>query len=239
MPPRWEVGPPDFVGVGAQRCGTSWWYAALEAHPEVQRVPGSPKERNYFGRFWSEPFGPDDVKRYHRLFPRAPGRLVGEWTPEYMHYFWAPLLLSRAAPEARILVLLRDPVERYVSAVESSHSRDGRILASDAFGRGLYHAQLLRLLDHFARDRVLVLQYERCRERPEEELERTYAFLGIGDTRVRPAPLYRRINARRTEKVMLDEPFVNALRRGYRDDATRLFEAFPELDPSLWRSLSL
>src|SRR4051794_28721229 len=34
-PEGWSVGPPDFVGVGAQRCGTSWWHRLIVAHPDV------------------------------------------------------------------------------------------------------------------------------------------------------------------------------------------------------------
>lgn len=240
MPPGWEVGPPDFVGVGAQRCGTTWWYAALEGHPEVQRVPVSPKERNYFARFWEEPFTPEAVTRYHRLFPRAPGKIVGEWTPDYMFYFWTPALLRRCAPEARLLVLLRDPVERYRSAVTSDEARRGKIeLPVESFERGLYHAQLMRLLGHFDRDRVLVLQYERCCDHPEQELERTNRFLGLADTGFRPDALSRTINPTRWDKVALGAHVVDALRRDYRDDATRLFDEFPELDPALWTTLDL
>jgi hypothetical protein len=240
MPPSWETGPPDFVGVGAQRCGTTWWYAALEAQPQVQRVPASPKERNYFARFWEEPFTPDAVTRYHRLFPRAPGKIVGEWTPDYMFYFWTPALLRRCAPEARLLVLLRDPIERYRSAVTSDEARRGKIeLPAESFERGLYHAQLMRLLGHFDRDRVLVLQYERCRDHPERELERTNRFLGLADTGFRPDALSRTINPTRWNKVALSAHVVDALRSDYRDDATRLFDEFPELDPTLWTTLDL
>ncbi|MDQ5821315.1 MAG: sulfotransferase domain-containing protein [Actinomycetota bacterium] len=243
LPRGWTVGPPDFVGVGAQRCGTSWWYSALEAHPDVQRVPASPKERHYFDRFWREPFFTEEaVIGYHRLFPRAPGRLIGEWTPGYLHSFWAPTLLKRAAPEARILVMLRDPIDRYVSAVSSfsNGQRSGQIgLPSDAFQRGLYHQQLQRVLAQFARERVLVLQYERCRDQPEEELERSYAFLGLADTGFRPPVLAQRVNATRSEKVVLDGDLGQALRNGYREDAAKLFDDFPELDPALWATLSL
>ena len=239
LPPGWSSGPPDFVGVGAQRCGTTWWYRAIELHPEVQRVPASPKERNFFDRFASEPFTDRSVVEYHRLFPRRSGRPVGEWTPAYLHDFWVPPLLHRAAPQARILVLLRDPVERYLSGVTADEAGRRRSdFATSAFSRGLYHEQLLRVLDHFPRDRVLVLQYERCRDDPAGELERTYAFLGLDDTRFRPAILEERVNATRVPKLEPDKALLAALRAGYRRDAERLFRDFPELDASLWTTLS-
>jgi hypothetical protein len=239
FPSSWRTGPPDFVGVGVQRSGTTWWYAAIEAHPEVHRVPGAPKERQFFEPFHAEPFTVASVERYHRLFPRPPGMVTGEWSPAYVYHYWTPRLLALAAPEARLLVLLRDPVERYLSAVtgDERNKRRSHRRASEAFERGLYFAQLSRLLEHFDREQVLVLQYERCRERPEEELRRTYAFLGLGDVAFVPDILHRGVNVTRTPKLELGEELLTSLREGYRRDAEALFTAFPELDPALWRAL--
>lgn len=239
LPERWLVGPPDFVGVGAQKCGTSWWFEVICAHPQIWRPPRAPKELQYFGRFWRAQFTDESIERYHRLFPRPPGRLGGEWTARYMYDVWTPRLLARAAPDARLLVLLRDPIERYRSALVAKDARlVGAHLASDAFARGLYHAQLERLFEHFDRERVLVLQYERCRDRPEEELRRTLAFLGLEDAGV-PASLHRQVNVTSAPKPRLDSGLLADLRRAYRDDSNRLFETFPELDPALWTSLAL
>jgi hypothetical protein len=204
LPGSWVVAPPDFVGIGAQKCGTSWWYEAVCAHPRVYRLPTTPKERGYFDRF-----------------------------------SWTPPLLARAAPHARLLVLLRDPIERFRSGLAKHGNRPGDEVLVDAFARGLYHAQLTRVLEHFDRERVLILQFERCRKRPEEELRRTFAFLELEDT---PSPevLRRRVNVTtQGTKPPLEEPLLGYLRSAYRDDATRLFERFPELDPALWTTLGL
>ena len=83
-PPGWTTGPPDFVGIGAQRCGTSWWYRGLEAHPGVARVKGRRKELHYFNRFWDGAVPEDMAAGYRALFPRPEGALVGEWTPRYL-----------------------------------------------------------------------------------------------------------------------------------------------------------
>ena len=73
---RPQAGPPDFVGVGAQKCGTSWWYSLIAAHPGVHDPQGFDKE----ARFFCEP-GPHDLDAYRRLFARPPGLLAGEWQP--------------------------------------------------------------------------------------------------------------------------------------------------------------
>ena len=239
LPSGWLVGPPDFVGVGAQKCGTTWWHDALCSHPAIHEPPHIPKERHYFDRFWRGSFTDASVERYHRLFPRPAGAVAGEWTPRYLYDPWTPELLARAAPQARVLVLLRDPVERFRSGLAA---REGRLagvdLAADAFARGLYGAQLDRLLAHVPRDRLLVLQYERCRDRPDEELSRTLAFLGLEDFGT-PAALRRRVKVTPAPKLRLDEPLLGELRRAYRADSERLFDAFPELDPGLWTTLAL
>ena len=92
---------------------------ALDSHPSVVRVDTCLKELHYFDRFWDGDVPADLVARYHRYFPRPAGGVTGEWTPRYMYDHWSLRLLRRAASEARILVILRDPIERYRSALEA------------------------------------------------------------------------------------------------------------------------
>ena len=92
------------------------------------------KEIHFFDRFWDGREVPADLPgAYARQFPRPEGELTGEWTPRYMHDFWALPLLKAAAPEARILVMLRDPVDRYRSGIarEQRARREGRGAARD------------------------------------------------------------------------------------------------------------
>ena len=125
-PEGWIVAPPDFVGIGAQRSGTSWWYAGIEAQPQVVRVPKRRKELHYFNRFWEGVVPPDMASQYESMFPRPPGSLAGEWTPRYLYDYWSIPLLREAAPETRLLVLLRDPVARYRSGLAFAVNRARR-----------------------------------------------------------------------------------------------------------------
>ena len=76
VPPGWSTGPPDFVGVGFQRCGTTRWYNLIAAHPEVAR-PVAMKELHFFDRFHSGGFTEDDLAAYREYFPRPQGQKVG------------------------------------------------------------------------------------------------------------------------------------------------------------------
>lgn len=235
---EWSVGPPDFVGVGAQKSGTSWWYQQIVAHPEVFRPKLGMKELNFFeGRAFRE-LTQRDIQRYHRLFPRPRGTVTGEWTPGYMADVWTAALLKRAAPDVRVLAILRDPVERYRSAVTHNLQFPGSAkLHRDAYAAGLYHDQLRRFVHVFGRERILVLQFERCRDDPRAELRRTYAFLGIEDSFV-PPKVQRVVNPAWQAKVEIPADIIDLLRVGYREDARALARDFAEIDLELWTTLA-
>jgi hypothetical protein len=238
-PDGWMPGPPDFVGVGADLCGTTWWHRLISAHPSVATVPGVPKEVHFFDRFWDGSFTEADIGLYHSYFPRPGSAQVGEWTPRYMYDVWTPSLLERCAPQAKLLVSLRDPLDRYRARLR----RRGDMPPADrwirgtpvamAVSRSLYADPLLRVLRHFPREQLLVLQYERCAADPEGELRRTYEFLGLPDADFSPPRLQRRDNPGRS-----DTPIPPALEDGvveaFAHDAGRLLEIVPDLDLDLW-----
>ena len=238
VPAGWRTGPPDFVGVGFQRCGTTRWYNLITAHPEVAR-PVAMKELHFFDRFYSGGFGDDDASAYLEYFPRPEGKQVGEWTPLYGSAPWIPPLLARAAPQARLLMIVRDPVERLVSGLALDAAVAGRRglplsrhAPLEAFVRGLYHHELSLLAHHFDRSRLLVLQYERCAADPEVELRRTFAFLGLREDG--PITGLEAHPRRRDEKPPLDPATRAAYVEAYSEDVRELVRAFPEVDVSLW-----
>jgi Sulfotransferase domain len=238
-PTGWVVAPPDFVGVGAQKAGTTWWYGLLASHPRVHAPPGRRKELHYFDRFWDQPFTAADARRYHAFFPRPAGGTAGEWTPRYMVDFWTPGFLHEAAPETKILVMLRDPFDRFCSGVthELRHRAPHHaIVAELGVEKSAYRQQLGGILGHFHRDALLVLQYEQCRLDPNGELRRTLAFIGLDDFEPPPGLLQYGTNATRGPRyepeARVRDSFIGTLS----DDLTRLIRDFPDLDPALWPS---
>ena len=235
-------GPPDYVGVGTARAGTTWWDHVSNAHPRVSRPVDTPKEVHFFDGLWSGELGEADIRRYHRFFARPEGQLSGEWTPGYMLDVWTPRLLRQAAPEARLLVLLRDPVERFRSGRTLAENRftvgsTARAAANAAFNRGLYADQLLRLWAAFPREQVLVLQYERCVADPVGQLRRTYRFIGLGAEIPDDVDVSGRVNESRGPKVQLSEWQEDQLVRRYAPENERLAALLQDdLDLSLWQS---
>lgn len=239
-PGGWLVGPPDYVGVGAAHAGTAWWDRLILAHPAVERAPGIPPGIDHFRDRWRDGLDEAGVSAYHAWFPRPTGCLVGEWTPGYMLDAWVAPLLRRSAPDARLLALLRDPVARFGAGQREDEGRERlgvtpRAAANASFSRGLYADQVLRLWSSYPRDRVLVLQVERCLREPRSQLRRTYAFLGLDpdvadevDVRLPFDP------PQASPRLELATQQAAALARAYAPENARLAELLPDLDLGLW-----
>jgi hypothetical protein len=112
---------PDFLIVGAQRCGTTSMFKALAQHPGVL-PPAFHKGVHYFDTAYHRPRSWYDGHFPTRIKAAAVARrlghpvLTGESSPFYMFHPLAPVRISVELPEVKLLVLLRDPVERAYSA---------------------------------------------------------------------------------------------------------------------------
>jgi hypothetical protein len=114
VPP--EVGFPDFFIVGAPKCGTTSFYRYLRDHPEI--FMPTAKEPHFFGEDLVRPEYLKDADRYLQLFDEASGsKLRGEASVWYLFSRTAAQEISRVKPDAKIIVLLRHPVD----AMESLH----------------------------------------------------------------------------------------------------------------------
>lgn len=110
---------PDFLVIGAQKSGTTTIYDYLLQHPDVRSALR--KEVHYFDRAWG-----NGDRWYRAHFPAAaPGRprswLTGEATPYYLLDPRVPVRIAQSAPDARLVAVLRHPVDRAYSGFQ--HSR--------------------------------------------------------------------------------------------------------------------
>jgi len=127
MATAWGRPGPDFLIIGAQKCGTTSLYNYLLRHPTI--VPATKRSIKFFdhGPNWDK-----GLMWYRAHFPFAPGRtapparpLVGECTPSYLVHPLGAQRVHTATPDARLIVLLRNPVDRAYSAYHHQ-SRKGR-----------------------------------------------------------------------------------------------------------------
>jgi hypothetical protein len=255
--PGGAPAPPDFVGVGALGSGTGWWHALLLAHPEIAPPAARRRSLQYFERFCTREMTDADVAAYHQRFPRRDGALSGEWTGRYMFDGWTPPLLRRAAPDAKLLVMLSDPIERYKAVFTdrmAKRAEGERLFMTDVVDRRSFGAQLARLHRFFDPERILVLQFERCRRDPAGQYRRTLEFLGVRDTSFAPrrlrhktvAGLLGRVAPRRVGERLAGRPLAErepaplwpdleaSLHAALDPDVAALKELVPELDLALW-----
>ena len=200
---------PDFLAAGVPKAGTTALHAALSRHPGLYLSPI--KEPKFFLTDGPPPArgGPGDAltyrehvwqrDRYEALFDAAlPGVPRGESTPLYLYDRAALRRVRDLIPAARLIVILRDPVERAHSNwthlwsaglepepdfVRACGEEERRIAAGWASfwhytGLGMYGAQLDHAFSVFPREQVLVLRYRRLVDEPAATLDRICAFLG-------------------------------------------------------------
>ncbi|MEO8289665.1 MAG: sulfotransferase domain-containing protein [Gaiellaceae bacterium] len=99
---------PGFLVLGAQRAGSTSLFDDLCSHPGV--VEPTHKELHFFDQNWWRGVG-----WYRRFFPVARDRVTGEASPYYLFHPLAPARVAATVPHARLIALLRDPVERAYS----------------------------------------------------------------------------------------------------------------------------
>jgi hypothetical protein len=189
----------DFIVIGAQKAGTTALFDHLGEEPDI--ALSDVKETHFFDDDtvdWAAP----DYGRYHGHFPAPDGRLRGEATPIYVYW---PNCLERIFaynPAARLILMLRDPVERAWSHWRMEYARGAetrsfawcvregrqRLFDAEPFGhhrefsyveRGFYGEQVERLLNIFPREQLLMLQADDLRADPDRVLGDLRAFLGL------------------------------------------------------------
>lgn len=178
---------PNVFIVGAAKAGTTSLYAYLKQHPQVFMSPV--KEPHFFSKVQPQKEQSHIVKsitnesKYLSLFRDAGGfKAIGEASPSYLWSTQAPYRIREKVPNARIIVILRDPVDRayshYLMDVRGGYQklpfyeaiRQDYDKAQKGWGvshlyveLGLYHEQLRRYLGVFPPSQLLVLMFQDLR----------------------------------------------------------------------------
>ena len=192
---------PNFLVIGAEKAATTWLYECLKQHPEVF-VPDT-KEIHFFNRRNSNLEDLDRYNKlgldwYHEFFKRADSTgVVGEVTPMYLSDADAPERIHNVLPTAKLIAILRNPVDRAYSHywmargkhfVDASFdeivkNRDKRFIE-----RGMYFHQIKRYYDLFDPMQLLILLFDDVNKDARSVLQRVYRFLGVRDDFIPEAP---------------------------------------------------
>jgi hypothetical protein len=211
---------PDFLIIGAQKCGTTSLYQYLSQHPQIR--PAAQKEVHFFNFFFSK-----GVDWYLEQFPNrtaGAGWLTGESSPYYIFHPLVAQRVWRLFPEVKLIVLLREPVARawshyhhevrlgyeklcFEDAIalepERLQGETEKILTDETYysfnhqhctylSRGKYAEQLLRWMELFPKKQFLILKSEEFYANPAESVKPVFEFLGLPDCRLAE---YRKYNA--------------------------------------------
>lgn len=254
-----EPGPgPDFIVAGMMRCGTTSLSAWLRHHPQVFLT--GVKEIHYFDRHYDE--GPGWYAEHFRQATDA--QVAGEATPNYVYDAAALDRIRGDLPDVRLVLLLRDPVERAYShylhnaarqrdpwtfeeAVRGERDRlaKGGAEARDTFSyvdRGRYLGQLEQVRARFPEERVQVHLFEDLRDRPRAVFRQVAEFVGV-DPELVPDQVgeavnsYQRFRSVRVRDLArrLPKPAQNAIGRLNRVQAADYPPMAPEVRAHLVR----
>jgi hypothetical protein len=184
---------PNLVVIGAGRCGTTSLHRYLSLHPQIEM---SPRKEPQFFNDWNWGRG---LAWYEAHFP-AVAKVVGESSPSYTCYPGRPHVPERMAsvvPAAKLIYLVRDPIERLVSEYRfwrwvlrrdigpfEGAVRD--FATSPHVTASCYAMQLEQYLPYYPLERILVLELQALAERRAETLRRVFRFLGVDEAFTAP-----------------------------------------------------
>src|SRR6266567_4855226 len=196
---RRKIDKLDFILAGAQKSGTTALHYFLEKHPRI--TMGDQEEMHFFAD--DDLFsGPVDYDLLHKHFPAVPASTIaGECTPSYLYWKPAAERIWNYNPKIKLLVLLRNPVERafahwnmqrfkgrepldFFDAVREEKTRIAAAPPTEArrfayVDRGFYAQQLERLFKFFPREQVKVVKFEKFKDKQRETLASIFLFLGL------------------------------------------------------------
>ena len=195
----------SFAICGTQKGGTSALDVYLRGHPNI--CMAEKKEVHFFDN--EDAFRNDlpDYSQYHSVFnPHSASQILGEATPIYMYWRDAPQRMWQYNPDFKLIVLLRNPIERAYShwnmkcALGTETLSFGEAIQREAercrealpyqhrvysyVDRGFYLEQLRRIWSFFPEEQVLVLKSDELKCQPLETLQKVFEFVNVGPLNV-------------------------------------------------------
>jgi len=179
---------PDFLGIGAQKAGTTWLHQNLQHHPDFYFPPHIKEIRFFDARFYMSP------RQYAAFFEKAGSRVTGDITPGY-----GALPISRIRfvrkliPDAKIILILRNPIERawshaLMDLVDTKQRRFEDVESWEFYAHfdsrsARRNGGYVSMLDNWSRvypeEKLLVAFFEDIRDRPQELLTRVFRHLSV------------------------------------------------------------
>lgn len=180
---------PNFIMIGAPKAGSTSLYDYLRKHPEIFMPKiKAPRFFTYNGQANAYYYPATTLEEYEALFADATDeKAIGEATAVYIEFPDTARRIHEVVPDARIIAILREPVQRSFSIYHKSMRDTGRnegmgfleALRIDPSIRKMYCDGLKPYYDLFGRDRIKILLLEDLERDPKGTLADLYTFLGV------------------------------------------------------------
>lgn len=191
----------DFIGVGAEKTGSSWLFRCLSEHPQICGAKG--KETTFFdttkilGRLPREKslYEKRGIEAYEHFFDHCPTNIIkGEFTTTYLHDKSVAKKIHDNFPEAKILINLRNPVDKafamYIGARDSHQYRtfeEALEKEPEFIRRSMYAEYVEEYLKFFPREQVYISFFDDLETNPLLFIQKIYKFLGVDSSFIPPS----------------------------------------------------
>lgn len=172
----------DFIGIGPQRAGTTWMHQNLMINDKIC-FPEEVKETMFFELFYDK-----GLNWYSKHFKHKNlNQLYGEIGPTYFDCNQAPKRIRRLNPDCKIIINLRNPLDRTISLYRH-HATRGRINCnfSEAIKKiprilesGLYEKHLQKWFENFERNQIKIIIFDDIRNSPDKLIDELFKFLDL------------------------------------------------------------
>lgn len=202
----------DFIGIGAQKSGTTWLAQCLGEHPQIF-IPKI-KELFYFSKDALPVLEKEKLsyEQYKKYFHKASaGQIKGEFTPLYLYDEHSPGSIKELFPGIKILVIIRDPIYRayshyrHIKMTKPTSESFSEMLKTELalINWGQYYKWLKKYYEIFPKENIKVIIYEEFKRAPEKFLKELFIFLQVSPDFIPPSA-QKRVNVKkdvRNEKI--------------------------------------
>ena len=250
---------PNFLGIGAQKSGTTWLYKNLRKHPQLY-LPET-KEIHYFDWYFYK-----SINWYCKYFKGAKKKQVtGEINPCYSTLSEKKIkLIHKMNPKLKIILLLRNPIERawsqavmnlvkrkkaniaivdlfsIIKLATSTRKKEFHLIKNQEFiahfnhprsiERGDYLNIIKKWRKYFPNNQIFIGDYNQLKISPDKLLNEIFEFLGTKQvTEWNNYPLHSKINSTKKERTRIPHELYEYLSRIYSNDLKMLKEKIPNI----------
>ena len=229
---------PNFIIGGAPKAGTTSLYKYLSVHPEI--FMSSPKEVNYFSNneikaqgLYYNSFMVKELAEYQKLFDKVINeKAIGEASVSYLFYPKTPQKIKKIIPDVKIIIILRNPLERGYShylmdyklglvklpydqiVYRKSNHKYIDLYYQQYVELGLYYEQVRRYIDIFGETNVKIILNEDMNKDTKSVVKEILEYLGVSSTDIQDVSMRHNIY-KKPRNIILHKIFILQKLRAY------------------------